>query len=394
MAVFYRMNALSRVIEDRLLKASIPYQIARGVEFYNRKEVKDVLAYLRLIANPADEVSLTRIINVPTRGIGDSSIKQIQAFAVAHGLTFWNTLEVITTVPGLSARAANSIKQFVEIITDLSRLAASQIEDRPEPIDMFDRKHAKGIVQTVMEAAIKKSGYETLLRKEASTSEEKGEAGKENVDQLISSAAEYDSGNPEGSLEGYLANISLVSDADHLAGSGGAVTLMTLHAAKGLEFPVVAMIGLEEGCLPHARARDSIDQLEEERRLCFVGVTRAEKHLLLTKAMYRTMRGLRERTVTSPFLNEMPQESLEVTDRTGLNFEGDRDDEYRERLHDENDRLSNQFHKGQLVRHPMFGLGRIAEVTDTGTQTRAVVQFNAAGRKTLILQYANLVAVE
>ncbi len=393
MAVFYRMNALSRVIEDRLLKASIPYQIARGVEFYNRKEIKDVLAYLRVVANPADEVSLTRIINVPTRGIGDSTIKQIQAFAVAHGLTFWNTLEVITTVPGLSARAVNSIKQFATMISDLRRLAASRIEDRPEPIDMFDPKHPKGIVQTVMEAAIKQSGYETLVRKESATSEEKGEAGKENVDQLISSAAEYDAGNPEGSLEGYLANISLVSDADHLAGSGGAVTLMTLHAAKGLEFPAVAMIALEEGCLPHARARDNMNDLEEERRLCFVGITRAQHHLLLTKALYRTMRGLRERTVTSPFLNEMPQEALETTDRTGLNFQGGRDDEYRERMHDENDRLGSQFRKGQLVKHPTFGMGRIMEVSDMGTQTRAIIQFNSAGRKTLILQYAKLEAV-
>jgi DNA helicase-2/ATP-dependent DNA helicase PcrA len=168
---------------------------------------------------------------------------------------------------------------------------------------------------------------------------------------------------------------------------------MTLHAAKGLEFPAVAMLGLEEGCLPHARARDNVNQLEEERRLCFVGITRAEKHLLLTKAAYRTMRGLRERTVTSPFLNEMPQEALEITDRTGLSFGGGHDEEYRERLHDENDRLGSQFRKGQLVRHPTFGLGRIAEVSDMGQQTRAVVEFNSAGRKTLILQYAKLEAV-
>lgn len=389
MAIFYRMNALSRVIEDKLLRAGIPYQIARGVEFYNRKEIKDVLAYLRVIANPADEVSLTRIINVPTRGIGDSSVKQIQAFAVAHGLTLWNTLEVITTVPGLSTRAINSIKQFVAIISDLSRLSASRIEESSAKIV---NKTAKGFVQSIMEAAIKRSGYESLLRKESATTEEKGEAAKENVDQLISSAAEYDAGNPEGTLDGYLANISLVSDADHLAGSGGAVTLMTLHAAKGLEFPAVVMIGLEEGCLPHARARENLNDLEEERRLCFVGVTRAQQHLLLTKAGYRTIRGLRERTVTSPFLNEMPQEALEITDRTQMGF-GDRSEEYRERMQDENDQLATQFHKGQLVRHPTFGLGRIAEVSDMGQQTRAIVEFNSAGRKTLILQYARLEAV-
>src|SRR5206468_2275404 len=145
----------------------------------------------------------------------------------------------------------------------------------------------------------------------------------------------------EGSLTEYLAQVSLVSDADHLKDSGGAVTLMTLHAAKGLEFPAVAMIGLEEGCLPHARARGNLNELEEERRLAFVGITRAEQQLILTKAAYRTMRGLRERTVTSPFLNEMPKDALEVTDRTGLSADDDRA-EYRERFMEESNRFQSQ----------------------------------------------------
>ena len=226
--------------------ANVPYQIARGVEFYNRKEIKDVLAYLRVIANPADEVSLDRIINVPTRGIGDSSVKQIQAFALAHGLTFWNTLEVITTVPGISTRATNSIKAFVSTIDELRRLASSRISEDSE----------RGLVQTLMEETLKRSGYEAMLKKESATTEEKGEASIENVNQLITAAAEFDHENPEGSLTEYLANVSLVSDADHLKDSGGAVTLMTLHAAKGLEFPAVAIIGaLEEGCSPHQRAQ-------------------------------------------------------------------------------------------------------------------------------------------
>src|SRR5215218_4972336 len=173
-----------------------------------------------------------------------------------------------------------------------------------------------------------------MLKKESATTEEKGEAAIENVNQLITAAVEYDQENPEGSLVEYLANVSLVSDADHLKDTGGAVTLMTLHAAKGLEFPAVAMIGLEEGVLPHSRARGNLNELEEERRLCFVGVTRAEQHLLLSKAQYRTIRGLRERTVTSPFLNEMPQDSMRITDRTGLDTLGDRDEE-RDYLHRE-----------------------------------------------------------
>src|SRR6185295_3110360 len=169
----------------------------------------------------------------------------------------------------------------------------------------------------------------------------------ENVNQLITAASEYDKENPEGTLDSYLAGVSLVSDADALKDSGGAVTLMTLHAAKGLEFPVVAIIGLEEGCLPHARAREHPEQMEEERRLCFVGITRAQKKLILTKAAYRTMRGLRERTVTSPFLTEMPRSDLEVLDRTGLAF-GASARELREKAEDEQHQLSSQFRRGQM----------------------------------------------
>ncbi|HEY8666179.1 MAG TPA: 3'-5' exonuclease, partial [Tepidisphaeraceae bacterium] len=174
---------------------------------------------------------------------------------------------------------------------------------------------------------------------------------------------------------------------------GGAITLMTLHAAKGLEFPVVAMIGLEEGVLPHSRARESKAELEEERRLCFVGITRAQKKVLLSKAAYRTVRGLRERTVTSPFLNEMPAEAMEIFDRTGVESEEERS-AWRGRDRSEAEGLASEFKRGQLVRHPTFGLGRIAEISNMGQQTRAVVEFNAAGRKTLILQYARLERLE
>jgi DNA helicase-2/ATP-dependent DNA helicase PcrA len=229
-----------------------------------------------------------------------------------------------------------------------------------------------------MEAALKK----------AHAGEETGEGAIENVEQLISSASEYDGGNPEGSLDEYLSMISLVSDSDHLK-EGGAVTLMTLHAAKGLEFPVVAMIGMEEGVLPHSRSRGNPVELEEERRLCFVGITRAQERLLMTKAAYRTMRGLRERTVTSPFLSEMPQESLEVTDRAGQSY-GSRPSFGVSPLARETS--GGRFRKGQLVRHPTFGLGRIADINDMGPQTRAIVEFSSAGRKTLILEHARLEA--
>jgi DNA helicase-2/ATP-dependent DNA helicase PcrA len=395
MAIFYRINALSRVMEDALRRAGVPYQIARGVEFYNRREIKDVLAYLRVVANPADEVSLDRIINVPPRGLGDTSVKQIHAWGIANGLNLWDALKRASEVPGLSTRAANAAKQFANLIDDVRQMAAAGLPPRASSsVELtFEAAGARGTVQTVMETIVTRSGYEALLKK-SDKGLETGESPLDNVNQLITSAAEFDAEHEGGTLEQYLAQISLVSDVDHLKGSGGAVTLMTLHAAKGLEFPVVAMIGLEEGCLPHARARGNLSELEEERRLCFVGITRAQERLILTKAAYRTMRGLRERTVTSPFLTEMPQAALEIIDRTGVNFgEGDLRREQRQRVETENQRISGQFRKGQLVKHPTFGMGRIAEISDMGQHTRAVVDFNQAGRKTLILQYARLEAV-
>ncbi len=235
MAIFYRMNALSRVMEDALRRMQIPYQIARGVEFYNRKEIKDVLAYLRVIANPSDEVSLTRIVNVPPRGVGDSSIKLTQAHAVGTGISLWQAMQKAGEISGLSTRAINSMGNFVRLIESFRK-------------GQDDLNHT---MRSLMEDVIRRGGIEQMLRKVDPNEEEQ----LANVEELVSAAAEYDKENPEGSLDDYLAQVSLVSDADHMAGAGGAVTLMTLHAAKGLEFPVVAIIGLEEGCLPHIRAR-------------------------------------------------------------------------------------------------------------------------------------------
>ncbi len=382
MAVFYRMNSLSRVMEDALRKANVPYQIARGVEFYNRKEIKDVLAYLRVVANPSDSVSLERIVNVPPRGLGDTSIKQMQIHATAHGISLWDALHAGSSVQGLSTRAVAAAKQFVSRVERWRQLAAKQVHSD----DLLAGQ--KGVVQTVMEAVLRESGLEGMLEKQSDPEQETSPL--DNVNELINAASEYDHDNPEGSLHDYLALVSLVSDADHMKGAGGAVTLMTLHAAKGLEFPVVAIIGLEEGVLPHSRARASIDELEEERRLCFVGITRAQQRLILSKAARRMFRGVSERTVTSPFLNEIPPDALKVIDRTTLDTLGDREDEghyYR----DEAQQLARRYKRGQLVRHPAHGVGKILEVSAVGQQTRAVIQFGApAGRKTLILQYAQL----
>jgi ATP-dependent DNA helicase UvrD/PcrA len=293
MAIFYRMNSLSRVMEDALRRGGVPYQIARGVEFYNRKEIKDELAYLRVVANPDDEVSLERIANVPPRGISDATIRALQGHGAAAGLSLWQAMRQAEQVPALAARAVRSIQVFVALI------------------ESFQAAAAQGGVQTILEDVHRRSGLEAALKKLDPTQENE----IPNVNELINSAAEFDREHPDGSLAEYLTAVSLVSDADRLGGTGGAVTMMTLHAAKGLEFPVVAMIGLEDGCLPHARARQDPKQMEEERRLCFVGITRAQERLILSNAAWRALRGRSEPTIPSPFLSEMPAKLLEVIDR-------------------------------------------------------------------------------
>lgn len=353
MAIFYRMNSLSRVMEDALRRGQVPYQIARGVEFYNRKEIKDVLAYLRVIANPDDEVSLSRIVNVPTRGIGDGAVKLMQAHSVGTGVSLWRAMLDARNVSGLSARAVNSAGQFVKLIESFQNSAVG----------------ARGTMKSLMEQVIARSGIEQMLKKVDPDAEDQ----LANVAELISAAAEFDKEQPEGSLSDYLAQVSLVSDADHMDGAGGAVTLMTLHAAKGLEFPVVAMIGLEEGCLPHSRAMESADQLEEERRLCFVGITRAQKRLILSKAARRVVRGLSGSTATSQFLAQMPRDMLEIVTHESTQI-------------DYSDSEPGEFHIGQAVRHPAFGVGKIVDLSNK----KAVVDFPRSGRKTLILEFARL----
>jgi DNA helicase-2/ATP-dependent DNA helicase PcrA len=371
MAIFYRMNALSRVMEDALRRMQIPYQIARGVEFYNRKEIKDVLAYLRAIANPRDEVSLTRIVNVPTRGIGDSSVRLAEVFAVGAGISLWEAMSRAGEIAGLSARAVNAMGNFVRLIESFRK----------------GREGPLGTMRGLMEDVIRRSGIEQMLRKIDPNEEEQ----LANVEELVSSAAEYDKEHPEGSLDEYLSQVSLVSDADHMAGTGGAVTLMTLHAAKGLEFPVVAMIGMEEGCLPHARAQSDGDQLEEERRLCFVGITRAQERLILSKAGRRMIRGLSGATVASQFLAQMPKERLRVVNLAEDSW--DQSERGHERVHEDVEGVEGEFRVGQMVRHPAFGVGKILEMSKTGANTRAIVEFRGMGRKTLILEYARLEGV-
>ena len=379
MAIFYRINAMSRVMEDALRRAALPYEIARGVEFYGRKEIKDVLAYLRVIANPRDEVSLQRVINTPARGIGDNSVNLLQAHAVANGITLLEAMQRAGGVTGISKKAANSAMNLARLISHWRQLAG--IQPSAQLVSELDMS-----VQSIIESVVKESGLEEYYAKESEDDAEGGPLA--NIEELINSAAEFDEENPQANLEAYLHQVSLVSDADH-RGREGAITLMTLHAAKGLEFPVVAIIGMEEGILPHERVKDDAKQLEEERRLCFVGITRAQNQLLLSRVKDRSFRGMRNRQAASPFLMEMPQEQLEVIESPALG--GESDLPYGERDRDEDDSYAEpKVKRGQRVQHPAFGPGVIADVSGMGGSTRVVVDFQRAGRKTLILEYARL----
>jgi len=381
MAVFYRINALSRAVEESLLRHSIPYQVARGTAFYQRKEVKDALAYLRVIANPEDEVSMTRIINTPTRGIGDTTVEHLRAYAVANGLSLWEALSRCPADSGLNARAAGALTKFYRMLESWRNKVLGADEQ------------ALGFipgVRDIMEMILRDSGLEAYYKDGKNADEEK----LRNLYELVSAAQRFDEqyedsgGDLRQRLHDYLESVALVSDVDAVEGGAGAVTLMTLHAAKGLEFQVVAMIGLEEGLLPHSRSRNSPSEMEEERRLCFVGITRSQQQLLITHAKYRTIRGLRERTIPSPFLKELGEEGVVREDRAVFGDSGwdryDADAEPGDQIH------STGLHIGARVRHPVFGPGKVLSLSPARHPSRAKVYFDRFGAKTLVLEYARL----
>jgi len=365
-AIFYRVNALSRSIEGGLRDARIPYQVARGVAFYQRREIKDVLAYLKVAVNPDDEVSLLRIINTPTRGIGKKTIERLRSRATQGG---WSVMEILARPEVLRelGRAERALQSFAALMRDVQTTVAH------------------GTVQDAVEFVVRHSG---LLAMWGSADDEDA---MENVEELINAAAEYDRQHADGSgsVLDWLQQICLVSDVDAIDERLGAVTLMTLHAAKGLEFDVVFMVGLEQGLLPHERSEIERADIEEERRLCFVGMTRARRRLTLTHARWRDFRGVTYRRSKSIFLKELPESEVEWL-RIGPDGEVDseREDDEPELPASSLDFLD--WRKGQLVRHPEFGVGRVLWIQPRNRRTHAGVYFSAYGEKTLVLEYANL----
>ncbi len=292
-AVLYRTNAQSRVMEEVLLKSNISYSIVGGTKFYDRKEIKDLLAYLRLIANPDDDISLTRIINVPKRGIGATTVDKIANFAAAQGISMYSALQEVEQI-GLSARFVKTLSEFTTQLNNWT--------------NMQEYLSVTELVDEVLD----KTGYRDMLKNEK-TLESEGRL--ENIEEFLSVTQNFEKSNEDKSLVAFLTDLALIADIDQLdedeAKEQDAVTLMTLHSAKGLEFPVVFLMGLEEGVFPHSRSLMEEDEMEEERRLAYVGITRAEKELFITNAQMRTLFGRTNMNPVSRFISEIPEELLE-----------------------------------------------------------------------------------
>ena len=396
LAVFYRTNAQSRVIEETLVRAGIPYRVVGGVRFYDRREVKDAMAYLRALVNPDDEVSWRRIVNVPKRGVGDTSVNKVSAYAQEHGMTFRDALQKAAAA-GVSGKALGGIADLLDILAEVEGAADAG-------------------VAPVVQAVLEDTGYLAELEAERSI---ESEARLENLQELIGVCREFDDALADGNVTGlagiasggaddetpavpagldrvqaFLEAVSLVTDLDDIEGDKRAVTLMTLHSAKGLEFPVVFLTGLEDGVFPHLRSLGDPDELEEERRLCYVGITRAQERLYLCHAWSRTLFGRTEFYPPSRFLSEIPEELVEVLGETkpvGGGFGAHREAVVSAALASSPRAAQTpSLRVGDDVDHETFGEGVIVDLIGEGDRAEAVVRFRDVGEKRLLLAWAPL----
>ncbi|NMK39100.1 DNA helicase PcrA [Megasphaera elsdenii] len=381
MAILFRTNAQSRVLEEKLMRYAIPYTMVGGTKFYDRKEIKDVLAYLRLLYNPEDSLSLTRIINVPKRNIGATTMEHVAAYAEEQGISLFEALSSTDEIP-VTKRARTSLENFAAMIFDL--------------LNDIEGKDVLSLIETV----IKQTGYGDMLDKEAEH-DPQGESRKENVGEFLSVAKDYMDSNPDGNLQDFLENVALVSDVDDFESSDSKVTLMTLHAAKGLEFPVVFLTGLDEGLFPHSRTLLDPAQVEEERRLAYVGITRAERQLYVTNAITRTMYGRISAYMPSRFLAEIPPQLMEDYHRKSAMPQS------RTTAVPGKQRVSiltkpvasslpkkhaviDTFAKGDKVRHKIWGIGIVLDVIGEGPNMQMKIQFPTKGVRQVVVKYAPL----
>ncbi len=379
MAVLYRMNALSRVLEDSLRRKMIPSIVVRGTAFYDRKEIKDAIAYFRLLSNPRDEVSLRRIVNVPTRGIGPTTVRKVEGYAAGSGYALFDAFAMAPGAGIVKGKIGESVVAFIELLRSFQRGMDARL-----PGDLADFV-GEVLKQTKLDEFVGRGGVEEAER-------------VANLDELVSAAREFqfiddpDITHPtlRTAVCAWLESVALIADADAFDPDRGSVTLMTLHAAKGLEFDSVAVVGLEHGLLPHSRSMESDDALEEERRLLFVGMTRAQRALMISSAVSRQVRGVRQATIESPFLREIPSNATTVADRTPS---VDRI------VYDEPEAFcdldpAELFPVGCSVKHPIFGVGKVEFLARGFGGTRARIAFRGVGIKTVIVEHARLSRVQ
>jgi len=382
-AIFYRTNAQSRVFEEVFMRAALPYKVVGGVRFYERKEVKDLLAYLRVLANPNDEVSLRRIINVPKRGIGDRALDCVDLFAQKEFTSFWQGLHRANEIEEMPARAGASVHEFLSMISALRVLVEAKV--RPS---------------VIIEAVLEQSG---LLAELSASKDPQDEVRVENLKELVAVSLEYEERpfeslgeDEEISLSGFLEQVSLVADADEIpdgADHGGVVTLMTLHTAKGLEFPTVFLTGLEDGIFPHSRTLGEKNEIEEERRLAYVGLTRAEQRLYLTRAEYRSSWGAPSYNPPSRFLEEIPDDVIEWRNTTVTKLRVP-SATARRNFSAPPPRATGKKSEtldlavGERVSHDTFGLGTVVSLSGEGDRAEATINFGTFGEKRLLLRYA------
>ncbi|MFA7467161.1 MAG: DNA helicase PcrA [Desulfotomaculaceae bacterium] len=376
-AVLYRTHAQSRVLEDKFLIAGIPYVIVGGLRFYERKEIKDLLAFLRLLVNPGDRVSLRRVINEPKRGIGEASIDKIFSRADELGMTPLELLESQAPVPGLAGKAGKGAMGFGRTLGALRKLGPQLT------------------VTDLVEMVLQDTGYRLALENERTI---EASTRLENLKEFYSVSIEYDTNHPDGSLDDFLAGLSLLTDMDEYSEETDRVTLMTLHSAKGLEFPVVFLTGMEEGVFPHSRSLEDRHELEEERRLCYVGITRARQLLYLSHGWQRTIYGHTRMNEPSRFLRELPQELVADSDTLDQisrlprreNKSAVRNNSYKP---DERPNLATgiELQSGDQVEHRKWGRGTVVNVKGQGEKAEISIDFPGLGVKTLLARYAPLV---
>ncbi|MPM83363.1 ATP-dependent DNA helicase PcrA [bioreactor metagenome] len=377
------MNAQSRVIEGALSGYGIPYRVYGGMRFYERQEVKDIIAYMRLMANPADDVAFRRVINVPKRGMGQAALSELERAAQNSAMPLLLVAAEAQNIPEISPRVAAKASAFASVVMD----AMAKLESEP----------LSGIIR----ALVDKLGYYDYLREDK---KENYLPRQENVQELIGAVGEYEAlaGKPDV-LNDFLENIALVSDTDNIDERGGAVMLMTLHSAKGLEFPNVFLSGMEENVFPHARAYTDVAQMEEERRLCYVGITRAKRHLYLTMARSRMIFGDIKQSRPSRFLSEIPDELFAqdepepVSPRFSFSSTPKAETpkfQMRAEPAPSAPRDASVFELYQRVRHPKFGDGTIAFIEGEGGGMILTIDFDKVGTKRLAASFAPVVVIK